>query len=182
MRDPEGCAHPLGNGDEETPGDLTFRPSSPRPSGATPAWTHTPWAPNLWSWKQPQTCLRLVEDSGASHGHLGRRGWPGLVQWAGWPVGREVRSSWELSGITSRHGEGLEMVQDGQTEARRAGRAGRAPGKQQLPYRAHQEGFTPTCQTVPGRLGSQLSPSSRARPGTWQGRRLRGGCARRAQS
>lgn len=29
-----------------------------------------------------------------------------------WPVGREVRSGWELSGITSRRG-GLEMVQDG---------------------------------------------------------------------
>ena len=95
---------------------------------------------------------------------LGRRGWPGLVQWAGWPVGREVRSSWELSGITSRHGEGLEMVQDGQTEARRAGRAGRAPGKQQLPYRAHQEGFPQHVRQCLGAWG----PSSALPPGPGQ--------------
>lgn len=57
-----------------------------------PAWTHTPWAPNLWSWKQPQTCLRLAEDSGASHGRLGRRGWggeAGLVWFSGL-VGRSA--------------------------------------------------------------------------------------------
>lgn len=56
------------------------------------------------------------------------------------------------------------MVQDGQTEARRAGRAGRAPGKQQLPYRAHQEGFPQHVRQCLGAWG----PSSALPPGPGQ--------------
>lgn len=81
-----GLWSPLGNSDGETPGDLTFRrPPSPRPSGAAPAWTHTPWAPKPL---ELEAASDLPETEWKIPGHAtdvwGGEGENGLVQ-CGWP-------------------------------------------------------------------------------------------------
>lgn len=81
--------------------------------------------------------------------------------WFNGPVGREVRSGWELSGITRR--EGLETVQDRQKPDRQGGLAG--PPESSSSHAGHTKRVSP--QHVRRCLGV-LGPSSALPPGPGQ--------------